>query len=96
MSETEAPVTERPSAPPVGELGYAQASAELDRIVGELDEGLVDVDLLEVRFRRAIEIVEELDRRIRGARSRVDALMPRLDAVGEQIAPGDDQGPGTR
>ena len=67
---------------PVAELGYAQASAELERIVAELDDGLVDVDLLELRFRRAIEIVEELDRRIRGARERVDALMPRLDALG--------------
>ena len=67
---------------PASELGYAEASAELDVIIRELDQGLVDVDLLEVRFRRAIDIVEELDRRIRGARERVDALMPRLDAVG--------------
>jgi len=72
---------------PVGELGYAAAAAELDAIVRELDEGLVDVDVLEVRFRRAIEIVEELDRRIRGARENVDALMPRLAAVGEEGAP---------
>jgi len=67
--------------PPVAELSYAEASAELDVIIRELDQGLVDVDLLEARFRRAIDIVEELDRRIRGARERVDALMPRLDAV---------------
>ncbi len=67
---------------PAGELGYAEASAELDAIIQELDQGLVDVDLLEARFRRAIDIVEELDRRIRGARERVDALMPRLEAVG--------------
>ncbi|MGD0895323.1 MAG: hypothetical protein ABSA08_04860 [Acidimicrobiales bacterium] len=72
---------------PVGELGYAAAAAELDAIVRELDEGLVDVDVLEVRFRRAIEIVEELDRRIRGARENVDALMPRLAAIGEEGAP---------
>jgi exonuclease VII small subunit len=72
---------------PVGELGYAAAAAELDAIVRELDEGLVDVDVLEVRFRRAIEIVEELDRRIRGARESVDALMPRLAALGEEGTP---------
>lgn len=77
---------------PVGELGYAQASAELERIVAELDDGLVDVDLLEVRFRRAIEIVEELDRRIRGARERVDALMPRLDALGARGSGGEERG----
>ncbi|MDA8291503.1 MAG: exodeoxyribonuclease VII small subunit [Actinomycetota bacterium] len=71
---------------PATELGYAQASAELDSIIRELDQGLVDVDVLEARFRRAIEIVEELDRRIRGARERVDALLPRLEAVGARDA----------
>lgn len=70
-------------ARPVGELGYAEASAALDAIIAELDHGLVDVDVLEGRFRRAIEILEELDRRIRGVRERVDALMPRLGAIGE-------------
>jgi len=54
---------------PVAVLGYADAAAELD------------VDLLESRFRRAIEIVEELDRRIHGARQRVDELLPRLSRV---------------
>jgi len=56
---------------PVAKLSYAQAGDELDHIIHELDEGLVDVDVLEDRFRRAIDIVEELDRRIRGARERV-------------------------
>ncbi|MGB9111642.1 MAG: exodeoxyribonuclease VII small subunit [Acidimicrobiales bacterium] len=69
---------------PVSELSYADAAAELDDIVGELDEGRVDVDILEARFRRAIEIVEELDKRIRGVRERVDELMPRLEALGEE------------
>lgn len=84
-------MTEQPETfeRPVGDLGYAEASAELDRIVRELDQGLVDVDLLEARFRRAIDIVEELDRRIRGARARVDALMPRLDALREDAAESD-------
>jgi exodeoxyribonuclease VII small subunit len=67
---------------PATDLGYGEAAAELDAIIGELDQGLIDVDRLEARFRRAIEIVEELDRRIRSARDRVDELMPRLDAVG--------------
>ena len=92
MSNEQPSVTE--AAVPVGELAYAQASAELERIVGELDAGLVDVDLLEVRFRRAIEIVEELDRRIRGARERVDALMPRLNALGAPDVLVEDRGAG--
>jgi len=69
------------AAVPVAELGYAEAAAELDRLIAELDQGLVDVDLLEDRFRRAIEIVEELDRRIHSARESVDQLLPRLDAI---------------
>lgn len=68
---------------PVDELAYAQAAKELDRIIAELDEGLVDVDVLEQRFRRAIDIVEELDRRIRSTRERVDALLPRLEALSD-------------
>lgn len=74
---------------PVGELGYAAASAELDAIVAELDQGVMDVDLLDARFRRAIEIVEELDRRIRVARDRVAELAPRLEAIGGSPAPGE-------
>ncbi|HEV2362551.1 MAG TPA: hypothetical protein VGS21_12685 [Acidimicrobiales bacterium] len=71
-----------PVETPVRELGYQAASDELDRIISELDGGIVDVDVLDVRFRRAIEIVEELDRRIRGARDRVAELAPRLEAIG--------------
>jgi exonuclease VII small subunit len=72
----------------VSELGYAAASSELDEIIAELDAGMIDVDVLEARFRRAIEIVEELDRRIRGARERVGALAPRLEAIGTEEAGG--------
>jgi len=68
---------------PVAELGYAEASDELDAIIAELERGVIDVDLLEVRLRRAVEIVEELDRRIRGARDKVGSLLPRLEAVGQ-------------
>ncbi len=70
---------------PVAELSYAQASDELDAIIAELDRGVVDVDLLEVRLIRAVEIVEELDRRIRGARDKVSSLLPRLEAVGQEV-----------
>ena len=71
---------------PVGDLGYADASDELDAIIAELEGGVIDVDVLEVRLRRAVEIVEELDRRIRGARERVGSLLPRLEAVGQDAA----------
>lgn len=67
----------------VSELSYADATQELDMIIGQLDQGLVDLDELDVRFQRAVEIVEELDHRIKGARDRVDALLPRLEALGD-------------
>ena len=79
MSETE-PATDLVA---VAELGYGEASEELDAIIVELERGVIDVDLLEVRLRRAVEIVEELDRRIRGARDKVGSLLPRLEAVGQ-------------
>ncbi|MGH9294345.1 MAG: hypothetical protein ACRD0B_03355 [Acidimicrobiales bacterium] len=67
---------------PAVELTYAEATEELDEIIAELDQGVVDVDVLEERLRRAVEIVEELDRRIRGVRERVGAILPRLESVG--------------
>jgi exonuclease VII small subunit len=75
---------------PVTELGYSQAAAELDRIIAELDRGVIDVDVLEVRLGRAVEIVEELDRRIRGARERVNAILPRLEVTERRESDGSD------
>jgi len=69
------------SATPPDQLSYAQAVDELNGIIAELDSGLVDVDALTVRFQRAIDIIEDLDGRIRRARSKVDELAPRLDAI---------------
>jgi exonuclease VII small subunit len=74
------------SGVPVAELGYSEAAAELDQIIAELDRGVVDVDLLEDRLCRAVEIVEELDRRIKGARERVGQILPRLEQVASSDA----------
>gem|GEM_PF-2404005 len=63
------------------DLTYAEATTELDAIIAEFDQGQVDVDRLAERFRRATELVEELDRRIRVNRRQVEALSPRLDAI---------------
>jgi exodeoxyribonuclease VII small subunit len=66
---------------PPDQLSYAQAVEELNGIIAELDEGLVDVDALTARFQRAIDIMEDLDGRIRRARAKVDELAPRLEAI---------------
>ena len=84
--------------PPVApaDLSYTEATVELDAIIVELDQGQVDVDRLAVRFQRATELVEELDRRIRVNRRKVEDLSPRLDAVArgpdDAPAPGGDAG----
>ena len=69
---------------PAAELGYSAAYEELEAIIAELEHGVVDIDLLEARLSRAAEIVEELDRRIRGVRERVEGILPRLENVGRQ------------
>ena len=76
------------SETPPDQLTYVQAVEELNGIIGELDEGLVDVDALTVRFQRAIDIMEDLDGRIRRARAKVDELAPRLDAISRAATEG--------
>jgi exodeoxyribonuclease VII small subunit len=73
---------------PPEKLSYAEAVEELNRIISELDDGLVDVDALTARFQRAIDIMEDLDGRIRRARAKVDELAPRLDALSRTPAEG--------
>ncbi len=68
---------------PVAELSYSDASQELDDIIAELEDGLVDVDLLVARLQRATDIVDELDRRLRGTRLHVEELVPRLESIGQ-------------
>jgi exodeoxyribonuclease VII small subunit len=76
---------------PPEKLTYEQAVEELKSITDELNDGLVDVDALTDRFQRAIDIMEDLDARIRRARAKVDELAPRLEALsrptGEAPAP---------
>ena len=87
---------------PPAELTYEQAVEELKTITDELNDGLVDVDALTARFQRAIDIMEDLDARIRRAKAKVDELAPRLEALsrptGEAAppappAPGDEPAP---
>ena len=81
------------SETPPEQLTYAQAVDELNLIIGELDDGLVDVDALTVRFQRAIDIMEDLDGRIRRARAKVDELAPRLEAISRAAVEGTQPAP---
>ena len=81
------PAADDAGARPPAELTYAEATAELDAVIAEFEEGHVDVDRLADRFQRATELVEELDRRIRLNRRKVESLTPRLEAVANGRGP---------
>lgn len=79
---------------PPAKLTYEQAVDELKAITDELNDGLVDVDALTDRFQRAIDIMEDLDGRIRRARAKVDELAPRLEALSRPPAEAQPAAPG--
>ncbi len=75
-------VPRKSEMPAVSALGYPEAVSELESIIAELDRGVVNIDVLSTRFTRAIDIVEELNRRIFKTKADVDALSSRLETVG--------------
>jgi exodeoxyribonuclease VII small subunit len=74
----------------VVDLSYSDAGAELDAIIEEFETGVIDVDRLVDQLQRATDIVDELDRRLRHTRMKVEELVPRLEAIGQDDGP--DQG----
>ncbi|MCL5048745.1 MAG: exodeoxyribonuclease VII small subunit [Firmicutes bacterium] len=71
-------------------LSYEQAISELDQIINQLDTGQIDIDSLQNSFRRAVDIAEEIDRRIMRAKSEVEAILPRLSGLSGKAAPSGD------
>jgi exodeoxyribonuclease VII small subunit len=68
------------SAPvPVEQLGYAEALAELEEILQELEGGSVDVDLLTERVTRARSLITRCRERIGDARTQIEHVVADLD-----------------
>ena len=59
---------------PDGEIGYATARAELDRILAELSGDDLDVDMLAERVERASTLIEICRGRITNARIQVERV----------------------
>ena len=72
-------MTDRSSADSIGELGYARALAELERILAELEASDVDVDQLADRVARATALIAVCRERIGAARLRIDEVIADLD-----------------
>ena len=74
----------------VESLSYEQAIWELDKIINQLDSGQIDIDSLQKNFRRAVDIAEEIDKRITRAKDEVEAILPRLSGLSGKTSSGAD------
>ena len=63
------------------DLGYAEAVAELEEILTQLDSDDVDVDVLAERVKRAADLVQLCRRRLDAARVEVTRIVADLEAV---------------
>jgi exodeoxyribonuclease VII small subunit len=62
------------------DIGYAEALAELEAILEEIDADSVDIDVLAGRVRRAAELLRVCRSRIGAARLEVEQVVAELDA----------------
>ena len=65
--------------PDLDELGYVDALAELDGILGELEGDAVDVDHLGERVRRAATLIRLCRGRIDAAKLEIDQVVAELE-----------------
>jgi exodeoxyribonuclease VII small subunit len=68
------------------EIGYAEALAELEGILDELDGDEVDVDVLGSRVRQAAELLRLCRDRIASARFDVEQVVAELEAETADVA----------
>ncbi len=70
-----------PAGRPAEELGYAEALAELEAILAELERDAVDVDRLGAQVARAAELLAVLRSRIGAAKVRIEQVVASLDTT---------------
>jgi exodeoxyribonuclease VII small subunit len=73
--------------------GYAEAMAELEEILDELEGDHLDVDVLAERVRRASELLTTCRDRIARAQADVDKIVADLDQFESDDADDDDEDP---
>lgn len=67
------------------ELGYADAVAELESILTEIEDESVDIDTLAAKVRRAAVLIRLCRDRISGARLEIEQIVQELDE--REVAP---------
>lgn len=70
-----------------GDVGYADALAELGTILDELERDDLDVDVLAERVRRASELIKLCRERIARAQADVDQIVADLESFDPATAP---------
>ncbi|HEX7095586.1 MAG TPA: exodeoxyribonuclease VII small subunit [Acidimicrobiales bacterium] len=63
------------------ETGYADALAELERILADLEDDGIDIDLLGEKVARATELIRLCRDRITAARVQVERVVAELDTL---------------
>lgn len=71
---------------------YAEALAELDDILGELEDEALDVDVLSERVERASQLIRFCRGRITTARTQVQQIVADLDGLAGESESEDDSG----
>ena len=79
MTDTPHPSAPADPPPPADTLGYAEAMAELEAILRDLEDGEVDIDHLAGQVRRASELVRHCRGRLVDARIEVTRIVAELD-----------------
>jgi exodeoxyribonuclease VII small subunit len=72
------------------EIGYADAMAELESILDDLEDDDLDVDVLASRVERASALITLCRDRIGAARVQVEKVVASLDTTAAVPEPGDD------
>ena len=68
-----------PDAPNPADVGYAEALAELESILTEIEDDAVDVDVLAARVKRAAELLRVCRDRITAAKVEVTQIVAELE-----------------
>ncbi len=64
--------------------GYATAYEELQKILEALDQGEVDVDELSEKVKRAAELIEFCQKRLKDTELQVKRVMDKLESSAEE------------
>lgn len=71
----------QPTAPVADAMSWADASAELRRLVAELDDPNLDIDLLAGKVERAAALVAVCRSRIERAREQINTVILDIDDI---------------